>query len=87
MQDIIAAFNDLAASRADLAEESQALLNDTLIPRRLHFGQRPLATVLRPHFLTPDEYRYIRQEMRLLLGAGDMPRGDEYDREVKFFHR
>ena len=69
MQDTIAAFNDLAVSRPDLAEESQALLNETLIPRRLHFGGRPLATVLRPHFLTPDEYAYIRQEMKLLLGA------------------
>ncbi len=69
MQDIIAAFNDLAVSRPDMAEESQALLNETLIPRRLHFGGRPLATVLRPHFLTPDEYAYIRHEMKLLLGA------------------
>ncbi|MCW5851089.1 MAG: hypothetical protein KIT87_13520 [Anaerolineae bacterium] len=71
MRDIISQFNDLAVRRADLAEASQAQLDATLVPRHLHFGGRPLATVLRPHFLTQAEYDYVRHEGALLLGAFD----------------
>lgn len=71
MYDIIAAYNDLAVSQPGLAGASQAMLDEVLIPRDLHFGRRPLANVLRPHFLTWDEYRYIRREGALLLGAFD----------------
>lgn len=71
MRDIIAKFNDLAVTRADLAEASQEQLDATLVPRNLHFGGRPLATVLRPHFLSRAEYDYVRRECALLLGACD----------------
>ena len=71
MRDVIAKYNDLALRRADLAELSQAQLDATLVPRHLHFGGRPLATVLRPHFLTQAEYDYVRREGALLLGAFD----------------
>lgn len=71
MRDIIAAYNNLAVNRPDLAAESQAQLDATLIPRNLHFGGRPLATVLRPHFLTQAEYDYVCREGALLLGACD----------------
>ncbi len=71
MRDIIAAYNDLAVGRPELAEASQAQLDEVLIPRHLHFGGRPLATVLRPHFLTRAEYQYIRHEGALLLAAFD----------------
>ena len=71
MYDIIAAYNDLAVAQPSLAGASQALLDEVLIPRDLHFGHRPLSNVLRPHFLTWPEYQYIRREGALLLGAFD----------------
>jgi len=71
MYDIIAAYNDLAVAQPDLTGASQAMLDEVLIPRDLHFGHRPLSNVLRPHFLTWQEYQYIRREGALLLGAFD----------------
>ncbi len=49
--------------------EIQAVFDKHLVPRHVHFGGRPLATVLRPHFLTVDQYRYIQRECAILAGA------------------
>src|SRR5437667_541844 len=53
----------------ELAEASQAQLDDQQRRRRLFFGQRPLCTVLRPRFLTPEQYRFLQTRMHLLLGT------------------
>ena len=53
----------------ELAGETQAQLDDQLRRRGLFFGERPLCTVLRPRFLTPDQYRFLQRRVGVLLGA------------------
>ncbi len=65
--DCIAAYHDLLTD--DLAGASQAMLVDRLRHQGLVFGDRPLATVLRPRFMTPEQYRELRMRMRILLRA------------------
>ncbi len=52
-----------------MAEDSQAQLDEQMQLRGLLFGDRPLATVLRPRFLTHPQYRLIRQRTQILLQA------------------
>ncbi len=44
----------------DVARETQALLDEGQRRQGLFFGQRALATVLRPHFITDDHYALLR---------------------------
>ena len=53
----------------ELAQESDAQLRDQLRRRGLFFGDRPLCSVLRPRFFTPQQYRFLQERGRLLLGA------------------
>lgn len=53
----------------ELAEESQAQLEDQLRRRSLYFGQRPLCSVLRPRFLTAAQYRFLQTRCVPLLSA------------------
>jgi hypothetical protein len=50
--DAIQTYHELLTD--ELAAESQAQLDDQLRQRGLFFGDRPLTTVLRPRFLTPE---------------------------------
>ncbi|MDR7419061.1 MAG: hypothetical protein QN178_09130 [Armatimonadota bacterium] len=63
----IAAYHDLLTD--EMAAESQAALDAALRRRGLFFGDRAICTVLRPRFLTPDQYRDIRRCLQPLLGA------------------
>ncbi len=54
-----------------LADECQAQLDDQLHRRGLFFGERPLCTVLRPRFLTNDQYRFLQGRVAVLLRAFD----------------
>jgi uncharacterized circularly permuted ATP-grasp superfamily protein len=67
MREAIQSYHDLLTD--ELARESQAQLDDQLQRRGLFFGQRPLCTVLRPRFLTPEQYRFLQSRMRVLLSA------------------
>jgi len=51
--------------------ECQATLDAELRRRGLFFGDRPLCTVLRPRFLTAEQYRYLQQRCAILLRAFD----------------
>jgi uncharacterized circularly permuted ATP-grasp superfamily protein len=51
------------------ARETQEELDDQQRRRGLFFGNRPLCTVLRPRFLTHDQYRFLCQAMRGVLRA------------------
>src|SRR5262249_2852813 len=51
------------------AAETQELFNSLMGQRRLYFGDRPLCTVLRPHFYTEDQYAYLKRETETILGA------------------
>jgi hypothetical protein len=53
----------------ELAQESQAQLDDQLRRRGLFFGERPLCSVLRPRFLTPEQYRFLQTRTTPLLRA------------------
>src|SRR2546425_285212 len=55
----------------ELAGESQAALEAELRSRGLFFGERPLCTVLRPRFLAPEHYRFLRSRCAVLLRAFD----------------
>jgi len=55
----------------ELAGECQATLDAELRRRGLFFGDRPLCTVLRPRFLTAEQYRYVQQRCAILLRAFD----------------
>ena len=54
---------------AELAEESDQWLTGQLRRKGLQFGDRPLCTVLRPRFLTPDQYRLLCRQAGVILGA------------------
>jgi hypothetical protein len=63
----IAAYHDLLTPA--LAVETQGRLDAELSRRGLYFGDRPLCTVLRPRFLTPRQYAFLRDRGRRVLGA------------------
>ncbi len=69
LHDAIEAYHGLLTD--DIAGESQAQLDDQLRRRGLFFGDRAICTVLRPRFLTTEQYRFIQSSMRVLLGAFD----------------
>jgi len=55
----------------ELAGETQSALDAQLRNRGLFFGDRPLCTVLRPRFLTAEQYRFLQERCALLLCAFD----------------
>src|SRR5258708_19534001 len=65
----IAAYHALLTEQ--LAADSWAQLEDQLRRRGLYFGERPLCTVLRPRFLTPEHYAALQRRVSVLLGAFD----------------
>ncbi|MSP14724.1 MAG: hypothetical protein EXR62_17420 [Chloroflexi bacterium] len=67
VQDAIDHYHDLC--RSELAVDSYTTLDRLMRQRRLSFGDRLLSTVLRPHFFSPEQWRYIRHEVEILLGA------------------
>lgn len=52
-----------------LAEAAAGQMQEALLKRRCYFGNRPLCTVLRPNFLEPAQWSYLRRETETLLGA------------------
>ncbi|MBY0515218.1 MAG: hypothetical protein K2P78_15095 [Gemmataceae bacterium] len=69
MPDPIAAYHDLLAASPTLAADSQAALDRGQEARGLGFGTRPLCTVLRPRFLSPRQYRFLHDRVKVLLPA------------------
>ncbi len=67
LNDAIRCYHDLLTD--DIAAESQGQLDDQLQRRGLFFGDRPLCNVLRPRFLTPEQYTFLRKSIRPLLNA------------------
>jgi hypothetical protein len=67
LQDAIQTYLDLLTD--DLAIASQERLDEQQRRRGLHFGDRPLCCVLRPRFLTLEQYRFLRQRVRILIQA------------------
>ncbi len=67
VSEAIQTYHDLLTD--DVAQESMAQLEDQLRRRGLFFGERPLCTVLRPRFLTVEQYAFIREHARTVLRA------------------
>ncbi len=63
----IITYHDLLTD--EVAEESQEQLTEQMQSRGLFFGERPLCSVLRPRFLTPEQYTFMRAAIRPLLTA------------------
>ena len=53
----------------ELGAECGAQLDRELASRGLFFGDRPLCTVIRPRFFTPQQYRFTQERATVLLGA------------------
>src|SRR5947209_12640855 len=69
LREAIEGYHDLLTD--ELAQASQAQLEDQQRRRRLFFGQRPLCTVLRPRFMTLEQYRFLQSRLRVLLDTFD----------------
>ena len=67
LQEAIETYHELLTD--ELAGESQAQIDDQLQRRRVFYGARPLPTTLRPRLLTPEQYRFVQDRTRLVLGA------------------
>jgi uncharacterized circularly permuted ATP-grasp superfamily protein len=67
LQDAIRTYHDLLTD--EMATATQGQLDEQMRRRGLYFGERPLCTVLRPRFLTPDQYTFLRKAIRPLLSA------------------
>jgi len=53
----------------DTARATQQQLTDEQRARNLFFGERPLMSVLRPRFITGDQYALIQRACGLVAGA------------------
>jgi hypothetical protein len=53
----------------DVATDSQGQLDEQLQRRGLFFGDRPLCTVLRPRFMSAQQYEYLQARAVLILRA------------------
>ncbi len=66
----ISRYHDLL-SRPGLANDSWDLLTARMAERNMVFGERPLCTVLRPLFYSPEEWRYLVNRTELILRLFD----------------
>jgi uncharacterized circularly permuted ATP-grasp superfamily protein len=67
LRESIATYHDLLTD--ELGAASQAHLDDQLRRRGLFFGDRPLCTVLRPRWMTAEQYRYCQERAAVVLRA------------------
>jgi len=67
LREAIASYHDLLTD--EIAEDSQAWLDEQQLRRGLFFGQRPLCTVLRPRFMTPEQYHFLQSRVGILMRA------------------
>jgi hypothetical protein len=66
-QDAIDCFHGLLNDQKALDAQSQ--LNALLKERHLYFGERPICTVLRPHFYTPEQWAFLKAATEIIIGA------------------
>ena len=66
---VIDRYHDLLTASPALAADSHEQLTRLQDIRGLFFGTRPLCTVLRPRFLSPEQYRFLRSRVATLLPA------------------
>src|SRR5918912_2239904 len=82
LRESISTYHDLLTD--ELGEASQAHLDDQLRRRGLFFGDRPLCTVLRPRWMTAEQYRSCQRRAAVVLRAfGKAHRAAIADRGVR----
>ena len=64
----IDAYHELLLDE-QIAADADGKMRGELRKRGLYFGERPLCTVLRPHFYFTDQWAYLQQETEILLRA------------------
>ena len=69
LREAIQSYHELLTD--ELASASQAQIDAQQLQRGLYFGGRPLCTILRPRFMTPEQYRFLQARVRVLLRAFD----------------
>ena len=67
--DAVRVYHDLLAADPALAADSQAALDRGQDARALFYAKRPACTVLRPRFLSPAQYRFLHDRVKVLLPA------------------
>ncbi len=67
LNDAIHTYHDLLTPQ--VAADAQAAFATDLRKRRCYFGERPLCTVLRPHFYEPKQWHFLKHETETLLSA------------------
>jgi hypothetical protein len=67
LADAVAVYHDLLTD--SVAADSQTELDRQTALHQLYFGTRPVCTVLRPRFLTRDQYRFLQQRVGVLIPA------------------
>jgi uncharacterized circularly permuted ATP-grasp superfamily protein len=67
IRDVIDRYHDLLTEQ--LAADAEGAMNEAQRARRVYFGDRPLCTVLRPHFYEPHHWEYLKRQTETLLGA------------------
>ena len=67
IREVIDRYHSLLTDQA--AAETEGSMYEALRQRKCYFGNRPLCTVLRPNFYTPEQWQYLKQETETLLGA------------------
>ncbi|MBK8026187.1 MAG: circularly permuted type 2 ATP-grasp protein [Chloroflexi bacterium] len=68
LREAIDAYHEIL-SEGNLAAETDAEMRGHLRQMGLYFGDRPICTVLRPHFYFTDQWAYLKHETEILLGA------------------
>jgi hypothetical protein len=63
----IADYHDLLTD--SVAADTQAALEEQSVRHDMRFGERPVCSVLRPRFLSADQYRFLRSRVAALLPA------------------
>lgn len=67
MEEAIKYYHSLLEGR--LLLDAQERLKAGIKRHHLYFGERPVCSVLRPHFITAGQYEYIKREAELVLAA------------------
>ena len=67
LREAIECYHDLLTD--ELAGISQLQLDDQQRRRGLYFGQRPLCHLLRPRFITPEQYSFLQSRVGILMRA------------------
>ena len=80
MKSAVARYHDLLTP--EVAADSHEWLVRQLRARGLEFGGRPLCSVLRPRFLTLEQYRLLAERSALVLSALETARMAAMDEPI-----